>query len=441
MRTNSFEREKRKFRNLVRRVNHLIINKEWEDLPDTTRNYLISKINSLLIKLSRFFSSSELRKILAAAVMLIAIPLVSKSQAFGPPLQNPFGYIPPQSQFATPTFADIDNDEDIDLFLGDYEGNIHFYENTGTNTTPVFASDQINPFGLSSTGYLAFLTCADIDDDGDVDFFAGGYNGIIYFFENTGTAADPAFNTPQQNPFGLVPASNFAIPGFTDIDNDGDLDLFVGEYEGNMKFYENTGTNNLPHFAAPELNPFGINAANYVGAPAFADLDNDGDPDLYEGEMYGNTRYFENTGTPQSPVFATPVNNPFGIVQTNYYSFPAFADLDSDGDLDLMIGELYGSLQYFENTDINIGVQETSTDEFFKIFPNPATDNVTISLHEKNPGYPMEIILSNSQGKIVKTGIIKDQQAEIRTEGLSPGAYIVKLIGHDKTYSGKLIIK
>lgn len=441
MYNNQFEREKRKFRNLSARVNRLLISREWENLSVNTRTYLIRKLNSLYSKLSRFFSKAELGKILAAAALFIAFPMVSKSQTFDPPAQNPFGYTPPASEFSKPVFADIDDDEDLDLLLGDYGGNIHFYENTGTSAAPVFGPAQTNPFGLISNDYLAFPSVADIDNDGDVDLFVGGYEGSILFFENTGTVISPAFAAPQPNPFGIIPPSGFAIPAFADIDGDGDLDLFAGEYYGNMKYYVNTGTIAAPHFAAPVMNPFGITAVVYVGTPAFADLDNDGDLDLLVGEMYGNTRYFKNNGTPEAPAFASPVTNPFGIVPVNYYCFPAFADLDNDGDLDLMTGELESRLQYFENTEINIGVSDQKLPQELVIFPNPASDEVFLKMSGLNQATSMMYKIFSNTGRYIKSGEIDSQNMKILTSDLPAGIYTVQLTSGDKTHTGKIVIE
>jgi hypothetical protein len=86
------------------------------------------------------------------------------------------------------------------------------------------------------------------------------------------------FAPPQLNPFGLEPDSvSFAAPVFADIDNDSDFDLFTGNYGGVMQFYENIGTDVAPAFAAPVINPFGLVQTNYYNFPAIADLDNDGD--------------------------------------------------------------------------------------------------------------------------------------------------------------------
>ena len=68
--------------------------------------------------------------------------------------------------------------------------------------------------------------------------------------------ADPIFTSPRTNPFGLTDVGSFASPTFVDIDNDGDLDAFVGNRAGNTLFYRNTGTDSSPVFDTPSTNSF-----------------------------------------------------------------------------------------------------------------------------------------------------------------------------------------
>ncbi len=124
-------------------------------------------------------------------------------------------------------------------------------------------------------------------------------------------------------------------------------DSFVGAYYGNTFFFENTGTASAPSFDAHSNKPFGHSDVGWNASPAFADLDGDGDLDAFVGEAYGNTIFFENTGTASAPAFVAPSNNPFGLADVGWFASPAFADIDRDGDLDAFVGERDGGKTFF----------------------------------------------------------------------------------------------
>jgi len=349
-----YSRKLRQFRFLLKKVNRIV--NDDEILPGSENRIcrLWVRIKRLIQELSQVFSPIMLRKAILSAFLLIGLGFSHNvdAQSFTTPQQNPFGIKPPTGYFSFPTFVDIDNDGDLDLFVGEYYGKIQFFENTGTSSSPAFTNPQTNPFGITPTYNFAAPAFVDIDNDGDLDLFVGEYYGKIQFFENTGTDSAPAFASPQENPFGITPTYYFAAPSFIDIDNDGDLDLFVGEYYYGIQFFENTGTSSVPAFTEPQLNPFGITPIYYFTAPAFSDIDNDGDLDLFVGEYYG-IQFFENTGNISAPSFAVPKLNPFGITSvTGYLTFPTFADIDNDGDLDLFVGGYYG-IQFFEFINTN----------------------------------------------------------------------------------------
>ncbi|NJN77139.1 MAG: T9SS type A sorting domain-containing protein [Saprospiraceae bacterium] len=149
----------------------------------------------------------------------------------------------------------IDGDGDFDAISGSYYGDIHYFQNTGTATNAVFAAPVLSPFGMTAimTNY-AFPAFTDIDGDGDFDMFIGTYYGAMQYFENTGTATQPAFGTSIQNPYNIAlnaPGTYLASPIFVDIDDDGDQDLFAGSYGtvGAILYQENTSVfvpNNVP---------------------------------------------------------------------------------------------------------------------------------------------------------------------------------------------------
>ena len=222
---------------------------------------------------------------------------------------------------------------------------------------------QDNPFVRINTGFASKPDFADLDGDGDLDLVVvGNYN--IHYFENTGTADSPDFTqrTGAANPLAGIDVRWDVDHAFADVDSDGDVDLFVVDLRGTIAYFENTGTAASPDFTRRngEANPLDFidEGLHSNLSPELADLDNDGDVDLVLGSRSDIT-YFENTGTATSPVFtqiarqASPLDGIFAERARRVDPNPALADLDGDGDMDLIIGEVYDRqliFNYYENT-------------------------------------------------------------------------------------------
>ncbi len=258
---------------------------------------------------------------------------------------------------SAPAFVDIDNDGDMDAFIGEGYGSILYYRNTGTSSAPVFTQQTgaNNPLNATFFYYGVAPTFADIDNDGDKDLFIGLYDGTLLYYENTGSASAPVFTqrTGVSNPLNGIDAGDYAIPTFVDIDGDGDLDAFIGRGDGTILYYENTGTANAPAFTSRTgvNNPFDAVNVGAYSAPAFADIDGDGDQDAIIGADDGTISYYKNTGTNLAPVFAVQSGsaNPFDAF-TEYDGNPNFVDIDGDGDQDVFLGNFYGTVSYYKNT-------------------------------------------------------------------------------------------
>ncbi len=417
MQHNHFSRKKRQLNNLNQKFKRLVNASSTVD--NTTINQLALKIKKLVGELKSHISISFLKKSLGATAFAFLFGNNLSAQTFTGPTQNPFG-LTASYYFAIPTAVDVDNDGDLDLVVAEYYGNIKYYQNTGTASSPAFTAPVLNPFGIQQGYYYNFPTLCDLDNDGDFDLLTGGYYGVLYYSENTGTASAPQFATAVANPFGLTSAYYIGFPKFVDLDNDGDFDLMVGEYGGNMGYYQNIGTSSAPNFATKQLNPFGLTASYEYAIPSLADIDNDGDFDLLVGEYYGNLNYFENIGTATVPNFASVQQNPFGINPGYGIAMPCFADMDNDGDQDLFVGETYGNFQYYENTTlVDIATNEFEFD--ITVFPNPTIDFITIKTIEK-----IEICsLFDITGKEIPIAFINDK---ISLQDLAPGFYTLKVM-------------
>ncbi|MCJ8310222.1 MAG: tandem-95 repeat protein, partial [Hyphomicrobiales bacterium] len=253
--------------------------------------------------------------------------------------------------FSAPVFVDLDNDGDLDVLVGNGdEGDTLYSENVGSSETPSYAAFVTNPFGLDQYSDDVTPAVVDIDNDGDFDVFLGSAGGEIRYRRNDGSDTSPSFTAVGLNQFGLTSTpGGYSAPTFIDIDGDNDYDAFIGDASGNIYYQENTGTISSPNFTAAVMNPFGLTDVGDDAKPNFVDYDGDGDYDVFVGTLSGDTYYFENTGTNLAPSFAAAVVNPFGLSDIGSESAPSFGDIDSDGDLDAIIGRSNGEVEYFEN--------------------------------------------------------------------------------------------
>lgn len=171
----------------------------------------------------------------------------------------------------------------------------------------------------------------------------------------------------------ISPLKSYAVSGdshpfFVDIDGDGDLDCFSGEFNYNGKgtsvssihFFRNEGTNAYPLFkkVAENENPLGMVKVSGLANPVFVDIDNDGLVDCFIGSTGGIVYFYKNIGTVNDPKFEiqSPSQNPLHTVRYANFDFvnAAFADIDNDGDLDCLITDAAGNEAYY----INAGTKE-----------------------------------------------------------------------------------
>ncbi len=249
--------------------------------------------------------------------------------------------VPSVGMRAAPTFADLDGDGDSDLLIGEKTGNTYGYENTGSAGSPTWTAKAT--WNAPDIGDEAVLSVADLDGDGDYDILIGGKTGITYGYENTGSAGSPAWTA--KSTWNAPDIGDYAGPSFADLDDDGDYDILIGGKTGITYGYENTGSAGSPSWTAKSAwNAPDI--GDYAG-PSLADLDGDGDYDLMIGSSAGITNGYENTGNTGSPAWTAKAT--WNTPDTGARSKPAWADLDADGDYDLLVGDSSGITYGYQN--------------------------------------------------------------------------------------------
>ncbi len=240
---------------------------------------------------------------------------------------------------------------DWDLLIGNNSSiAILGYENTGSVTSPTWTAKSAwnGPvIGMSAAAL------ANLDGDGDYDLLEGSNNyDSVYAYKNTGSASSPTWTYTSS--WNVTRVGQYKThPAFADLDNDGDYDLLIGDNNGISYGYKNTGSATNPSWTAtstwdaPDIDSL-CSGVNMQAKPALADLDNDGDKDILIGTYCGISFAYENTGSATSPVWTRKAS--WDTPDTGDYSSPAFADLDNDGDYDLLIGDYNGISYGYENT-------------------------------------------------------------------------------------------
>ncbi|OVE76088.1 hypothetical protein BVX97_02365, partial [bacterium E08(2017)] len=147
-----------------------------------------------------------------------------------------------------PEVADWNNDGRMDIICGGFDGRVTLLLDTATSGSPVFTSSSLiqdGPMALD-VGYKASPCVVDWNQDGKKDLLVGGEGSGILFFENVGTDASPVFagSVPVQAGGMLIDIAGNPRPVVTDWDRDGVQDLIVGHMDATLWFYKRTADDN-----------------------------------------------------------------------------------------------------------------------------------------------------------------------------------------------------
>jgi enediyne biosynthesis protein E4 len=259
------------------------------------------------------------------------------------------------------SFGDCDNDGDLDAVVVTWYGDVNlFYRGDGPGA---FTRDLDDPIGNIGT-YSESCSWGDYDGDHALDLYvansgnATAVPNLLYHNEGAGSFTQVTIapvTTDARRTRGV---------NWVDYDNDGDFDLLaVNESNQHENLYRNDGGGVFSAVAGDPL----VSSAGSSWTASWADLDDDGDLDVYVGNSGNqNDLLFKNDGDGTfTPIAGDPV-----VTSAGWTACSGWGDYDNDGDLDLFTSNAFGTTAK-QNFLFTNRLRETGTLSFVRVLGVP----------------------------------------------------------------------
>ncbi len=363
-----------------------------------------------------------------------------------------------------PVLFDFNGDGLKDLVIGNYgyfrpfqtyKSTLAVYYNTGTATQPQFTEYSADYKDFSNNLYVnAAPAFGDLDGDGKADLIVGDLNGYIHYFKNTGGIIASFVNVTIPQYFNIDIGQN-AAPFIYDLNGDSLNDLLIGKKDGKISYFWNFGTRTSSLFHKDSVNTFfgqvNVTQLGYSDGSSQPHVfkDANGNLKLFVGSTRGIVQQYDVDVTKLRSGAFTKIDSNLIKQDVGSKAFIAVGDLNSDGMLEYVVGNSRGGLLIYSDsiwnaetvcTLTNLPLQELNN-YGIKIYPNPSRNYFVCEILHENFVHPKTELFNILGEKINAENSYSGKRLTINTSTLSSGFYIVRITDEGKTFTGKILLE
>lgn len=351
---------------------------------------------------------------------------------------------------AVPVAFDANNDGLPDLLVANkglpggegFAATVSLLQNKGSGRFEVAAADWM---GLSTLGLTNLsLQLVDFDLDGRQDLVLKGYGLNVFGLKMLWIPNRQGVFDPENARSLSLDINATDNPFFVDVNSDGTLDVLLGQSNGRLSLWINSGSNETPQYSEKTNAYLGVNLdpGRTFLVPIVTHADGNSEPDLLLADNSGQLRLFRDflsgSGDYDDLLMYNEALKTSVVLDAGRRIWPAMADLNGDNVRELIVGTARGGIQIFTGTDES-GNPSEETKLRVQAYPNPLQESRKLTI---SSNLDATAVLYNLSGQRLapELELQNGLASTISLAHLPTGLYLLRVRSGQQSVTKKIIV-